>query len=59
MPRAKDVSSDLREVIFAAHQFGKDYRPFPNNVESILFQLERLFTSGKHSRLRPIFGMNI
>ena len=44
VPRRKDISNYLREAIVAAHQSGKGIRPFPNYLESIIQQRERLFT---------------
>jgi len=54
-PKRKDISNNFREAIVAAKEFRKGYKAIFKLFESIILQRERLFVSGKHSRLLPIF----
>ncbi len=55
MLKRKDISNDLMEAIVAAFILGREIRPFPNNMKSIISQWGRLFTSGRHWRRTPIY----
>jgi len=37
MLRRTNISKDLREANVAAHQSGEGLRPFPNDLESIIY----------------------
>ena len=57
MPRREDISNDLREAVVAAHQSVKGYKAI-NKLCGVHHATERkrLFTSGKLSRLWPVFS---
>ena len=49
----------LGKLLLLPINLGRVVRPVQNNLESIMLQRERLFTSGKYSRQLPIYPVDV